>query len=100
MPFEPRQVAKRDGGVALWRLAMWGAVAAILLAPAIAMRFTAEVDWGPEDFAFGGALLIGAGLLMEVAAWAFRKTAHRLLAGAILLGLVLVIWADAAVGVF
>ncbi|MFS2018775.1 hypothetical protein ACEN88_19625 [Massilia sp. CT11-108] len=38
------------------------ATLAILLVPAVAMRFTHEVNWGPGDFLVGGALLAGTGL--------------------------------------
>ena len=42
-----------------WRIARWGGAAALLCVPAVAMRFTKEVNWGPEDFiAMGGMLAL------------------------------------------
>src|SRR3569623_2014811 len=39
-----------------WRLAGWGAVAALLLLPAVAMQFPRDVAWTANDFAFGAVL--------------------------------------------
>ena len=36
----------------MWRVALWGTVAALLTLPAVAMQFTHEVQWGPGDFLF------------------------------------------------
>ncbi len=92
---------RTDGpGVPLWRVILWGAIAALLVLPLIAMQFTDEVVWGPEDFAFAGVLLIGAGAVFELAAWKVRDLTGRLVLAAVLIGAVLLIWADAAVGVF
>lgn len=82
------------------RVLGWGAVGAILLAPVVAMRFTAEITWGPEDFLFAAILLIGAGLLLELIVWKARAPLARLtLAGVVSLA-VLLVWAEAAVGIF
>ena len=83
-----------------WRLLMWGLIAGLLLLPLIAMQFTREVAWDAADFAFAAGLLIGAGLLFELAASRTRKLAWRLAIGGALIFAVLLIWADAAVGVF
>ncbi|MFS2081050.1 hypothetical protein ACCD04_27585 [Telluria sp. Tellsp131] len=76
------------------------ATLAILLVPAVAMRFTHEVNWGPGDFLVGGALLAGTGLAYVLTK---RRVAGRpgrlLLGGLFALGLLLV-WAELAVGVF
>ncbi len=82
------------------RLAMWSLIAALLFLPLIAMQFTREVAWDAADFAFAAGLLIGAGLLFELAASRTRKLAWRLAIGGALIFAVLLIWADAAVGVF
>lgn len=83
--FTPRQIG-------------WSAAAALLLAPAIAMVFTREMNWGAEDFA-ALALMIGvAGLMAEAGVRVFRKPLHRFaLAGGIGLASLLV-WAELAVG--
>ena len=86
--------------VAPWRLAMWGLIGGLLLIPLLAMQFTREVAWDAADFAFAGALLIGAGLIFELAAWRTKTLVWRLAIGGALAFAVLLIWADAAVGVF
>ncbi|HEY1072935.1 hypothetical protein [Brevundimonas sp.] len=85
---------------ARWRPALWGLIAALLLLPLIAMQFTREAAWDAADFAFAGVLLIGAGLIFELTAWWTKKRVWRLAIGAVLVLAVLLIWADAAVGVF
>jgi hypothetical protein len=83
-----------------WRVGLWGVIAALLLLPLVAMQFTREVAWDSADFAFAGVLLIGAGLLFELAARATKRLSWRLAIAAVLTLAVLIIWADAAVGVF
>ncbi len=76
------------------------ATLAILLVPAVAMRFTHEVNWGPGDFLLGGALLAGTGLAYVLTKRRVAGRPGRLLLGGLLaLGLLLV-WAELAVGVF
>jgi uncharacterized membrane protein YgdD (TMEM256/DUF423 family) len=75
------------------------ATLAILLVPAVAMRFTHEVNWGPGDFLVGGALLAGTGLAYVLTKRRVAGRPGRLLLGGLLaLGLLLV-WAELAVGV-
>ncbi len=83
------------------RTAGWSAVGLILLTPLAAMQFTSEVAWDAQDFLFAAVLLIGAGLLLELLLlWKARTPLVRLaLAGAVVLA-VLVIWAEAAGGIF
>ena len=84
---------------ALLRLAGWGLVAVILVAPLVAMQFTSEVNWTLFDFAAAGALLIGAGVLLELAAWKLRKPVHVLITAGIVTLAVAAIWAQGAVGI-
>lgn len=46
-----------NGQTNLLRTVMWGGAAALLLAPAVAMQFTGEVQWSLYDFALMGVLL-------------------------------------------
>ena len=93
-------VAKRAGGRHPLRIIGWSLVGLILLAPLVAMQFTREVAWMASDFLFAGVLLIGGGVLIELAV---RRVTNRLVAilicAAVVLS-VLLIWADGAVGVF
>ena len=82
-----------------WRTVAWGSAAALLLVPLVAMQFTAEVRWGPLDFAAFGAMLAGALGTFELAA---RRTADRAYLAAVALALAgasFVVWANLAVGI-
>jgi bacteriorhodopsin len=76
------------------------ATALILLVPLVAMQFTDEVKWDLFDFGVAGALLLGTGLMYEVAARKLREPRHRAFAGIALLMLLLLVWAELAVGIF
>jgi hypothetical protein len=81
------------------RMLAWGGAAALLLAPLVAMRFTNEVAWTASDFAAAAALLLGAGLALELLAQRARGSA-LLLGGLAVVGVFLLLWAEGAVGVF
>ena len=76
------------------------AAAFILLLPLIAMQFTDEVTWGLFDFALAGALLVGTGLLYELAASRMGNPAHRATLGVALAAALLLVWIELAVGIF
>jgi hypothetical protein len=76
------------------------AVAFLLLIPFVAMRFTDEMKWGPFDFIIMGVLLLGTGLLCELALRLITKIEYRIAACAALLGALFLIWAELAVGIF
>jgi hypothetical protein len=84
----------------LWRIALWGAVALILLTPLVAMQFNTGVAWDAADFALAGGLLIGGALLIELMMWKTRTFATRALIGAAILLAIALIWIEAAVGIF
>jgi hypothetical protein len=84
---EPRQV-----------LRVAAVTAALLLVPAVAMRFTDDVVWTALDFSVAGTLLFGAGLAFEwVASRAPNLPAKAGAAAAVATALFLV-WANLAVG--
>ena len=80
------------------RLAM--AVALILLVPALAMQFTTEVTWGPEDFLAAGLLLFFGGLMAGFILHKVRRKGYRMLLILLLVALIALIWLELAVGVF
>lgn len=90
----------RHGLPPSWRLALWGTIAGVLALPALAMQFTSEVNWGAEDFAAAALLLGLAGLGLELAARARISRTGRLAIAAGVLGLLLVVWTELAVGIF
>lgn len=74
--------------------------AALLSIPLIAMQFTDEVDWTRSDFVIAGVLLLGTGFIYLLVTRGMKSAAHRLMAGGVLLLVLLLIWADLAVGIF
>lgn len=71
----------------------------ILSIPLVAMQFSEEWDWKPFDFAIIGSLLIGSGLIFEFIRSRLTNTTHKIIAGIVILGFVLLTWAELAVGV-
>ncbi len=75
-------------------------VALLLLIPFIAMQFTDEVNWKLFDFVAMGFLLLGTGLMCELAIRKVKNTEHRLAICGTILAAFLLIWAELAVGIF
>ena len=84
-----------------WRLPIiLCTAAAVLLLPLIAMQFTEEVRWSLLDFAIAEIPLFGAGILFEgILRWSKRGPMRIALSLALFLVLLL-FWAELAVGVF
>lgn len=89
-----------EAGKALngWRIAGWGVLAALLILPAIAMRFSPEVDWTAFDFVFAGIILAALGIGGEIALRVGRNAPHRSGIGIAALGSFLTVWINGAVG--
>lgn len=75
-------------------------VAFILAIPLVAMQFTDEVNWTLSDFVIMGILLTGTGLMVELVIRKIRKPENRFALIAAILILLLLIWAELAVGIF
>lgn len=67
-----------NGQTAVMRTVMWGGATALLLAPAVAMQFTTEVQWTLFDFALMGVLLAIACGAGELVLRASDSLAYRL----------------------
>ncbi|MCK7592902.1 hypothetical protein [Pseudomarimonas salicorniae] len=76
----------------------WPLAAAVLALPALAMRFTDEVDWSLSDFLVMGALLSAVCLAWEAALRGPRRIAWRAASGLAILTGFLTVWATLAVG--
>lgn len=74
--------------------------ALILLIPLIAMQFTDEVNWTLADFIAAAVLLIGTGLMCELVLRKVNTTGLRFAICSALLILLILIWAELAVGIF
>lgn len=80
---------------------LWIATAtgAMLLLPAIASQFTAEVRWSATDFVLMGLLLFSTGSLFVLVARKLPRK-HRLVLAALFFVAFLYVCAELAVGVF
>ena len=85
-------------GVSPWRIIGWGTVAALLLAPLVAMQFTSQVDWDETDFIVMGFLLGSLGLSLEFMVNRSQSIAYRTASGVAILAAFLLIWVNLAVG--
>ncbi|MGB5273396.1 MAG: hypothetical protein WBN39_05015 [Flavobacteriaceae bacterium] len=74
--------------------------ALLLCIPLIAMRFTEEVNWTLSDFIVAAALLLGTGFMCEFAIRKITNMKYRIMACVAILLVLLLIWAELAVGVF
>jgi len=93
-----------------WNVIRWVLVTAVLLLlPFLAMQFDwlvpdpgtsngERVAWSLFDFAFAGALLLGTGLLYELATRRAGHVAHRAAVSVALLAALLLVWINGAVG--
>ena len=72
----------------------------LLLIPLVAMQFTEEVNWTPFDFIIAGALLLGTGLMCEIAMRKINNIKYRIAVCVGLIAVLLLIWAELAVGIF
>ena len=82
----------------VWRILIWGGLAALLALPAIAMQFTDEVDWSPVDFLIMGVLFAVVGGCFELAARLSRNWTYRVGFGIAVITGFLTLWVNMAVG--
>lgn len=75
-------------------------IVTLLLIPLLAMQFTNEVNWTVSDFLVAGVLLLGTGLLAELVIRKVKNIRYRVVIVLGLLMVLLLIWADLAVGIF
>ena len=73
--------------------------AALLLLPFLAMQITVEVNWSLSDFAIAALLLFGSGLLIEAVLRSLKRRIYRRIAIAAILILLVLVWAELAVGI-
>ena len=75
-------------------------VAILLLIPLIAMQFSDQVNWKLADFVIAGVLLLGTGLICEFVMRKVKKKENRIALIVVIIALLLLIWAELAVGIF
>jgi hypothetical protein len=81
------------------RAVAWGGAAASILLPLVAMRFISEVDWDGGDFLFAVGLVVGVGLVFELAVRMSPTRAYRGAVGIALTAAFLLTWINLAVGI-
>jgi len=74
-------------------------VAFLLLIPFIAMQFTEEVKWTLLDFVVAAVLLLGTGLICDLVIRKVNKPKFRIALCVAILVMLLLIWAELAVGI-
>jgi len=75
-------------------------VGVLLLIPFVAMQFTDEVRWSGFDFLVMGILLTGTGLVCELILRKIRKPSNRLILCLAVIGALVLVWMELAVGIF
>lgn len=64
------------------------------------MHFTDQVDWKLADFVVMGSLLLGTGLICELVFRKVNTTKKRIAIITVILIVLLLVWAELAVGIF
>lgn len=83
-----------------WRIVGWGGAVALLAAPFVAMQVgSSGVKWSLSDFIVAGAMFVMVGGAFELAVRTSRNLAYRGGAALALLGTLLTVWANLAVGI-
>lgn len=75
-------------------------IALLLSIPLVAMQFTEEVKWTLFDFIVAGVLLSCTGFALEFMFKKIKNTKHRILAFALILIILFLVWIELAVGIF
>lgn len=88
-----------DLGRTTARRIIWGLAGVTLLAPAVAMRVTPDVKWGPGDFVAAAALLAATALALDLVALRAPSARGRVLLALAILVALLLVWAQLALGI-
>lgn len=83
------------------RIAFFAVGSALVLSvPLLAMQFTDEVVWDLFDFFVAGSLLLGSSLVYVLVTRHVRIRRSRVIIGALVAAVLVLVWAELAVGVF
>lgn len=75
-------------------------VGVLLLVPLVAMQFSNEVNWTVFDFVVAGSLLLATGLGIEAVLRKVKRKDTRVALCAAIVVVLLIVWAELAVGIF
>ena len=81
-------------------LALFVAVATLLMIPLIGMQFSKEVNWTNSDFLIGGILLFETAIIFEMVLRNVKTLKSIIIACFIILSVLVLVWAELAVGIF
>lgn len=81
-------------------VAIFSLAAVLLSIPFIAMQFTKEVDWTGSDFVIGAVLLFGTAGVTDVVLRRVQSIKNRVILTVLVLGMLFLVWAEFAVGLF
>ncbi len=79
---------------------LYGIPAMLLVLPLVAMQFTKEVNWTVSDFVIGGILLFGTAGIIDFVLRKVKSRRNRLILSVSVLLVLMLIWAELAVGLF
>ena len=72
----------------------------ILSIPFVAMQFTKEVNWTLSDFVIMGGLLFTTTFIIDLTLKKFKTLKSRLILVSLFLIVLMLVWAELAVGIF
>ncbi len=75
-------------------------IAVLLTIPLVAMFFTDQVNWSLSDFVVAGVLLLGTGILIDLALQKLKTSRFKIVLILLILFVFLLIWMELAVGIF
>ena len=79
---------------------LYGIPAMLLVLPLLAMQFTKEVNWTVSDFVIGGILLFGTAGIIDFVLRKVKSRRNRIILSVSVLLVLMLIWAELAVGLF
>lgn len=74
--------------------------AVLLCIPLLGNMFSEEFDWSPGDFVIGAVLLFGTAFIIDLIQRIVKNKTYKILLGGAVLILLLLVWAELAVGIF
>lgn len=79
---------------------IYAAPAVLLCIPLLGNIFTEEFDWYPKDFGIAAVLLFGTAFMIDLIQKIIKNKTYKILISIAVVLVLLLIWAELAVGVF
>ncbi len=81
-------------------ITLFSSATTILLIPLIAKQFSDSVHWSISDFLIAGILLFGTASAIDLTMRKVKSNRNRFIICAVLFTVLLLVWAEMAVGIF